>query len=359
MQNSVARSRAVCLAASTSSGMFSQTARTGEANWPDWRAEVAVLGAAAGLERHDALDLDLRPAPLHPHLVRQREQVLEPVVGQSAAPRPAAPRSAAAPLEHLLAGDVEDVGPGHLCGHGPDCCVCRGRARGGSAAGRAVGAVPRLRPWRPPRPGCWSWARCALRAGQRLPDPPRAHLVGGRPWAHINPGSIYSGLTTLTKQGLAPPRPAGRHRTVSVYTTSDGGRAEFARFSAGRVDTVGCSTRGSRRRCASCRSSGGDVIVGHLDRRVSALEQHLADLRVGPGPCRRAGPHRRRAGSGAPRSPAVRWSWLGPQPARGHPGRRCGSPASPTGCRRRRPGVGQCAADAERYRRALGSRRPS
>ena len=38
-------------------------------------AEVAVLGAAAGLERHDALDLDLGPAPLHPHLVREREQV--------------------------------------------------------------------------------------------------------------------------------------------------------------------------------------------------------------------------------------------------------------------------------------------
>jgi hypothetical protein len=36
MQNSVAPVFAVSLAASTSSGMFSQTERTGEVNWPDW-----------------------------------------------------------------------------------------------------------------------------------------------------------------------------------------------------------------------------------------------------------------------------------------------------------------------------------
>ena len=46
------------------------------------RAEVAVLRAAAGLERDDALDLDLRPAPAHPHLVGEREQPVEALVGQ-------------------------------------------------------------------------------------------------------------------------------------------------------------------------------------------------------------------------------------------------------------------------------------
>ena len=63
MQNSVAPVAAVCLAASTSAGMSSQTARTGDVNRPGLRAEVAVLGAAAGLQRDDALDLDLGAAP--------------------------------------------------------------------------------------------------------------------------------------------------------------------------------------------------------------------------------------------------------------------------------------------------------
>src|SRR6202008_3953392 len=44
------------------------------------RAEVAVLGAAAGLQADDALDLDLRPAPAHPHLVGEREQLRDPVL---------------------------------------------------------------------------------------------------------------------------------------------------------------------------------------------------------------------------------------------------------------------------------------
>jgi DNA-binding PadR family transcriptional regulator len=48
-------------------------------------------------------------------------------------------------------------------------------------------------------------------------------------WAHVNLGSIYSCLTTLTKQGLVH-----RHdvldgtREVAVHTTSDDGRAELA-----------------------------------------------------------------------------------------------------------------------------------
>jgi hypothetical protein len=36
MQNSVAPVAAVCLAASTSCGTSSHTARTGDSNWPDW-----------------------------------------------------------------------------------------------------------------------------------------------------------------------------------------------------------------------------------------------------------------------------------------------------------------------------------
>lgn len=50
-------------------------------------------------------------------------------------------------------------------------------------------------------------------------------------WAHINPGSIYSGLATLARQGLVM-----RHdleegsRQVAVYTTTAEGRSEFVRL---------------------------------------------------------------------------------------------------------------------------------
>ncbi len=58
-------------------------------------------------------------------------------------------------------------------------------------------------------------------------------------WAHVNPGSIYSGLTTLTKQGNLE-----RHdlvdgtRDVAVYTSTTEGRLEFARLWIAAVETV-------------------------------------------------------------------------------------------------------------------------
>ncbi|HEV7581401.1 MAG TPA: radical SAM protein, partial [Mycobacterium sp.] len=54
----------------------------GRGEQPGLRAEMAVFGTAAGLEADDALDLDLRAAPAHPHLVGQLQQVLQPLVGQ-------------------------------------------------------------------------------------------------------------------------------------------------------------------------------------------------------------------------------------------------------------------------------------
>ena len=79
-------------------GCSARPTRTGEVNWPDWLAEVAVLRAAAGLQRDDALDLDLLAAPLHPHVVREREQVGQLLVRRAAAPRPAAPGSGRRPV---------------------------------------------------------------------------------------------------------------------------------------------------------------------------------------------------------------------------------------------------------------------
>ena len=52
-------------------------------------AEVAVLGAAAGLGRQDALDLDLGPAPRQAHLVGQRGERRDRRVGQRRPARPA------------------------------------------------------------------------------------------------------------------------------------------------------------------------------------------------------------------------------------------------------------------------------
>src|SRR3954447_9683673 len=75
----------------------------------------------------------------------------------------------------------------------------------------------------------------------------RRELVSWRvdEWAHINPGSIYSGLETLARAGHL-----GRHalvegsRRVTVYPTTDAGRAEFQRLFAQAVRT---HDRGSAR----------------------------------------------------------------------------------------------------------------
>jgi DNA-binding PadR family transcriptional regulator len=60
-------------------------------------------------------------------------------------------------------------------------------------------------------------------------------------WAHLNPGSIYSMLATLEKQGAIE-----RHdialddggRPVAVYTPTDEGRAEFTRLLVEAIETV-------------------------------------------------------------------------------------------------------------------------
>ena len=71
---------------------------------------MAVLGAAAGLEADDALDLDVGPAPGHPDLVGQRKQLVEPVVGQLQHAQGLLLVEALAALQDLLAGQREDVG---------------------------------------------------------------------------------------------------------------------------------------------------------------------------------------------------------------------------------------------------------
>ena len=119
MQNSVAPVFAVCFAASTSIGMSSHAERTGRLEEPRLGAEVAVLRAAAGLQRDDALDLHLRAAPAHAHLVGQRQQRVEGLVGKVEHLEHLRLGEPLTGLEHLAAGDVENRHGSGVCHRPP------------------------------------------------------------------------------------------------------------------------------------------------------------------------------------------------------------------------------------------------
>jgi DNA-binding PadR family transcriptional regulator len=58
-------------------------------------------------------------------------------------------------------------------------------------------------------------------------------------WAHVNPGSIYHGLTTLTRQGhLVRHDLLDGNREVAVYELTDDGRAELDRLMRSSLETV-------------------------------------------------------------------------------------------------------------------------
>lgn len=62
---------------------------------------------------------------------------------------------------------------------------------------------------------------------------------GVEDWGHINPGSIYSGLATLTRQGhLRRDDLREGSRTVAVYTATTEGRAEFDRLVGEALESV-------------------------------------------------------------------------------------------------------------------------
>jgi DNA-binding PadR family transcriptional regulator len=100
-------------------------------------------------------------------------------------------------------------------------------------------------------------------------------------WAHINPGSIYSCLTTMTKQGLLH-----RHdvvdgsRDVAVYVTTEAGRTELTEMFGVALETVEVLDPLPLHTALSmCPLFSRDVVARHLERRVTGLEAHLADLR--------------------------------------------------------------------------------
>ena len=114
MQNSVAPVAAVSCAASNERRDVEPRGAHRRVEPPRLRAEVAVLRAAAGLDRDDPLDLDLRAAPAHAHLVREREHLVDAVVGQ--------PQH----LEDLLLGEADALVQHLLASHGEDVRSCHG-----------------------------------------------------------------------------------------------------------------------------------------------------------------------------------------------------------------------------------------
>ena len=109
----------------------------------------------------------------------------------------------------------------------------------------------------------------------------RRELVSWRvdEWAHINPGSIYSGLETLARAGhLARHALVEGSRTVTVYTTTEAGRDEFQRLFA---EAVRVHDRGSARGFTTALSLqplvDRKVFLGLLEERLRAVDALLAE----------------------------------------------------------------------------------
>ncbi len=101
-------------------------------------------------------------------------------------------------------------------------------------------------------------------------------------WAHVKPGSIYSGLATLTKDGCLD-----RHdlqeggRTVAVYTSSPAGREEFDRLFAEAVLTLDQSSNLGLLTALTCMPMVARERFAELLRtRITRLEQLAADAQA-------------------------------------------------------------------------------
>ena len=99
-------------------------------------------------------------------------------------------------------------------------------------------------------------------------------------WAHINPGSIYSSLGTLTKQGhLRRHDLTEGSREVAVYTSTESGRAQLAELFGRALETVELLDALPLHTALSmCTLFDRATVEGHLARRVDALAVHLEVL---------------------------------------------------------------------------------
>jgi DNA-binding PadR family transcriptional regulator len=114
-------------------------------------------------------------------------------------------------------------------------------------------------------------------------------------WAHVNPGSIYNGLSTLTKQGhLVRHDLVDGGRPVAVYELTDSGRAELEQLAVAGLENVSLVDR-----TAFSAAFGllplvpREQALRSLIRRRVALEEVVAQLATPPAPAD-APPHARR-----------------------------------------------------------------
>jgi DNA-binding PadR family transcriptional regulator len=100
-------------------------------------------------------------------------------------------------------------------------------------------------------------------------------------WAHMNPGSIYGGLTTLTRQGhLVRHQLVDGGREVSVYELTDSGRTELEDLVVRALETVEMYDRSDFMAAFSMLPSvlPGERARQSLVRRRVALEQTVAEF---------------------------------------------------------------------------------
>jgi DNA-binding PadR family transcriptional regulator len=100
-------------------------------------------------------------------------------------------------------------------------------------------------------------------------------------WAHINPGSIYSSLTTMTKQGLLTRhdlREGGRE--VAVYLTTEAGRCELERLFGKALEEVSLlDPLPFHTALSMCVLFPRTTVIRHLEVRAEALDRLLDETR--------------------------------------------------------------------------------
>lgn len=99
-------------------------------------------------------------------------------------------------------------------------------------------------------------------------------------WAHINPGSIYSVLSTQASQGLLERHElADGARTVSVYTVTDEGRRERDRLFQECLETVDVQSPLPFYTAITVMPLlTREVFAAHLEVRLRLLDEKIAEL---------------------------------------------------------------------------------
>jgi DNA-binding PadR family transcriptional regulator len=100
-------------------------------------------------------------------------------------------------------------------------------------------------------------------------------------WGHINPGSIYSVLNTLARQGHVRRHPvADGGREVGVYTLTESGTAEYHRLLEDCLTTVDAYDPMRFHTAVNLMSTVTRAQVSRwLERRDQALSRHIEDLK--------------------------------------------------------------------------------